>query len=158
MRAEVTRKYGNAADRRGRLALPRHLALPRLSGRSSTIGLNVDFLTNVPVPAAEFEAGAAADQVGVEEFALGPDTREARQLRHERLERRRGFEPCERGAEAEVRAEAEGDVAARVALDVEAVRLREVALVAIGRAEQHHHERVRREHLRAARPLAWCGG
>src|SRR5688572_26138714 len=96
---------------------------------------------------AQVEPRPAADQVGVEEFPLGAHAREARQLRHQRLERGLRLEPCQGGAEAEVRAEAEGDVAARVAPDVEAIGIREAALVAVRRAEQRHHRRLRRDAL-----------
>ncbi len=48
------------------------------------------------------------------------------------------LEPRERLTEAVVRAEAERDVLVRLALDVEAVRVVELGLVAVGRLVQQH--------------------
>ena len=55
------------------------------------------------------------------------------------VERHPAFEARQRGAEAEVGAVAEGEVAARVAVDVEPVAIRELAVVAVGRPGQEEH-------------------
>ena len=56
----------------------------------------------------------------------------AGELRNQRLERDFGLEPCEGGAEAEVNAETEGEMAPRVTKDVEAGRVGEARFIAIG--------------------------
>src|SRR5262245_3265138 len=64
---------------------------------------------------------------------------EARGEAPELLEGDARLEAGERGAEAEVHAAAEGEVLARVAAQVEAVGVREDALVAVRRADQQQH-------------------
>ena len=64
-------------------------------------------------------------------------SRELRQLRRQPFERDPRLEPRERSAQAEVLAEAERQDAPGVAIEVEAVGVREAPLVAVGRAEQH---------------------
>ena len=61
---------------------------------------------------------------------------EVGEARQQLLERDAGFEAGEGGAEAEMDAEAEGDVVGGVAVDVEDVGVRPAALVAIRRGEQ----------------------
>jgi hypothetical protein len=50
------------------------------------------------------------------------------------------LESRERGAEAEMGAEAERQVLADVAVDVEPVAVRVPAVVAVGRSDQEHHD------------------
>ena len=69
-----------------------------------------------------------------------PDPLAAYELRHQRLEGDARLEARERRAQTEVRAEAEREVPAGVALDVEAVGLGERALVAVGGAEERRHD------------------
>src|SRR5687767_12699611 len=76
------------------------------------------------------EAGAAA----ADEVAVAAELGEAGD---ELEDRRRAFHAGERVAEADVRAAAEGEVAVRLAADIEAVWLRELRGVAVGALDRH---------------------
>src|SRR5262249_47579868 len=91
---------------------------------------------------AEFEAAPAADEEGVEQAPLLARAARVGEMGQQGLERDAPLEARERGAEAEVLAEAEAEVPARVAARVEAVGVREAALVAVGGAEQQRDDRV----------------
>ena len=75
-----------------------------------------------------------------------------REPRQERFEGKAGFEAREARAEARVAAAAEGETLARVARDVEPIRVREDAFVALRGADAEEHERTRAQH-RTAREL-----
>ena len=64
---------------------------------------------------------------------------QAHQMREQLFERDAALEARERGAEAVVDPESECDVVLRVAVQIELVPARELALVAVGGSEQHEH-------------------
>src|SRR5436190_10654283 len=64
------------------------------------------------------------------------------------------FEAGERGAEAEVDSVSEGDMGIGVACDIEAVRVGEVAGVAIGRADHGEHQDAAWDRMAAQLDLA----
>src|SRR5262245_35134796 len=89
----------------------------------------------------ELDAARAADDRGVDVLDLALPALEARELRRERLEGAARLEARERGAQAEVHAEAEPQVPLAIARHAELAGVgTEAPLVAIGRADQRRHD------------------
>src|SRR5262245_25320379 len=84
----------------------------------------------------------AAHQVRVDVVHARIAPFEAREARQQLLERDARLEARQRRAQTEVDPEAKRHVSLRIARDVEAIRVRELCFVAVGRAQQRDHCRA----------------